>query len=382
MSPPASPSPSADATAAADRALGRRLAERLARLGPNAAARLRPRLPELVGPDSNLLAPLHDLVGRPAFQRLLASEGGRQQALRRQGLNGDLRQTYSEGMSARLDAVLEGLLEVLPAGVPQEPVAQKGGWLGLVALTAAITLGSGVLFAVVRSNLMCSSVGLCLPGSGGREAQATVEGGLERASRDANALENAASLEAYTAALEQLDTSLLDLVSRRLTPRQEEKRQRLQSRADAGHRRLREEQRAQRSLEEATALIDQLERNRTAGPQRLDALAEAQARLDAVPKDSFARPAAREVEGRLQAVRENPAPPRASEPSTPEPATPAAPAPTGAPPAREAPPAPVLPEPQAPRPAPAPAPTPPPPPPVLPPPPPQAPPAPVDPPPP
>jgi hypothetical protein len=382
VSPPASPSPSADATAAADRALGRRLAERLARLGPNAAARLRPRLPELVGPDSNLLAPLHDLVGRPAFQRLLASEGGRQQALRRQGLNGDLRQTYSEGMSARLDAVLEGLLEVLPAGVPQEPVAQKGGWLGLVALTAAITLGSGVLFAVVRSNLMCSSVGLCLPGSGGREAQATVEGGLERASRDANALENAASLEAYTAALEQLDTSLLDLVSRRLTPRQEEKRQRLQSRADAGHRRLREEQRAQRSLEEATALIDQLERNRTAGPQRLDALAEAQARLDAVPKDSFARPAAREVEGRLQAVRENPAPPRASEPSTPEPATPAAPAPTGAPPAREAPPAPVLPEPQAPRPAPAPAPTPPPPPPVLPPPPPQAPPAPVDPPPP
>lgn len=373
MSPPASPSPSADGTAAADRALGRRLAERIAQLGPQAAARLRTRLPELVGPESNLLAPLQDLVGRPAFQRLLASEGGRQRALRRQGLNEDLRQTYSEGMSARLDAVLEGLLEALPAGPRQEPVAQKGGWLGLVALTAAITLGSGVLFAVVRSNLMCPSFGLCLPGSGGREAQATVEDGLERASRDANALENAGSLEAYTAALEQLDTSLLDLVSRRLTPRQEQKRQRLQSRADAGHRSVREEQRAQRSLEEATALIDQLERNRTAGPQRLDALAEAQARLDAVPKDSFARSAARELEGRLRAVRDNPA----------------TPAPAVAPPAGEAPPAPVLPEPQAPRPAPAaspapaPAATPPPPPPVLPPPPPpQAPPAPGDPPPP
>jgi len=349
-------------------------------LGPKAAARLRPRLPELVGTDSDLLAPLHDLVGRPAFQRLLASEGERQQALRRQGLHEDLRQTYSDSMSARLDAVLEGLLEALPAAPPQEAPAQKGGWLGLVALTAAITLGSGVLFAVVRSNLLCPTLGLCLPGSGGREAQATVEGGLERASRDANALENAASLEAYTAALERLDASLLDLVSRRLTPRQDEKRQRLQSLADAGHRRLREEQRAQRSLEEATALINQLERNRTAGPQRLDALAEAQARLDAVPKDSFARPAARDVEGRLRAVRENPPPPRASEPSTPEPATPAAPAPTGAPPAGEAPPAPVLPEPQAPRPAPTPSapPTPP----LLPPPPPQAPPPPVDPPPP
>ncbi|MFM7266256.1 MAG: hypothetical protein ACKOZW_11835 [Cyanobium sp.] len=387
---PASPSPSLPAGGpVADRALGQRLAERLERLGPTAPARLRPRLPELVGSETSLLAPLHDLVGRSEFQQLLASEGGRERALRRQGLRQDLRQTYSEAMATRLDAVLDGLLDALlepvaaaEAARPPARGSARGGWLGMVALTAAVTLGSGVLFAVVRSNVLCQPLGLCLPGLGGREATATIEEALKRAGRDAEALENATSLEAFTAALEQLDTSLLDLVSRRLTPRQEERRQRLQNQADAGHRRLREEQRAQRSLGEAGALIEQLERNPTAGPQRLDALAEARARLEAVPDDSFARPTARELANRLEAVRERPAPLREATPTTPEPAPPA---PGETPPGQSAPPAPVLPEPQAPRPAPqpAPAPAPAPPPPVAPPPPlPQAPAPPADPPPP
>jgi len=364
LSPPPSPSPSAGGPAA-DRALGRRLAERLERWGPGATARLRPRLPELVGEDSSLLAPLHDLVGRPAFQRLLACEGERERALRRQGLGQDLRQTYSEAVATRLDAVLDGLLEPVAAAEAARPSAggsARGGWLGMVALTAAVTLGSGVLFAVVRSNLLCSPLGLCLPGLGGREATATIEEGLNQAGRDAEALEGAASLDAFTAALERLDASLLDLVSRRLTPRQDERRQRLQSRADAGHRRLREEQRAQRSLGEAAALIEQLERNPTAGPQRLDALAEARARLEAVPGDSFARATARELEDRLEAVRERPAPLREAAPTRPEPTPPA---PGNAPANQDAPPAPVLPEPEAlrpaPRPAPAPLPAPPPP---------------------
>ena len=353
MSPSDPPSPSADGpAAAADRALGRRLAEPLARLGPSATVRVRSRLPELVGADTSLLAPLHDLVGRSAFQRLLASEGARQRDLQRQGLGQELRQTYSDGMAARLDAVLDGLLEPYAAEHGPRPRGtgpRAGGWLGLVALTAAITLASGVLFAVVRSNLLCPPLGLCLPGGGGREAAATIEEGLRRAGREAEALENTASLEAFTATLERLDASLLDLVSRRLTPRQEERRQRLQSLADRGHRRLREEQRAQRSLEEAAALIEQLERNPTAGPQRLDALAEARARLDEVPGDSFARSDAGKLEGRLEAVRENPPPRRALEP---RPAEPANSAPAEAAPGEGAPPAPVLPEPQAPRPVP------------------------------
>ncbi|MEB3172135.1 MAG: hypothetical protein VKK43_12265 [Synechococcaceae cyanobacterium] len=357
MSPPPSPSPSAGGPAA-DRALGRRLAERLERWGPAATARLRPRLQEMLGEDTSLLAPLHDLVGRPAFQRLLACEGERERALRRQGLGQDLRQTYSEAVATRLDAVLDGLLEPVAAAGG----SARGGWLGMVALTAAVTLGSGVLFAVVRSNLLCSPLGLCLPGLGGREATATIEEGLNQAGRDAEALEGAASLDAFAAALERLDASLLDLVSRRLTPRQDERRQRLQSRADAGHRRLREEQRAQRSLGEAAALIEQLERNPTAGPQRLDALAEARARLEAVPGDSFARATARELEDRLEAVRERPAPLREAAPTRPEPTPPA---PSNAPANQDAPPAPVLPEPEAlrpaPRPAPAPLPAPPPP---------------------
>lgn len=395
VSPSNPPSPAAAGSGpggAADRALGRQLADRLERLGPADPVRLRPRLPELVGEDTSLLAPLHDLVGRPAFQRLLASDSGRQQALQRQGLRQELRQTYNDGVTARLDAVLDGLLEPPPAREPGGPGAAtrprdgagaRGGWLGMVALTAAVTLGSGVLFAVVRSNLLCPPLGLCVAGIGGREATASIEEALNRAGRDAEALEGATSLEAFTAALEQLDASLLDLVSRRLTPRQEERRQRLQNRADAGHRRLREEQRAQRSLEEAAALIDQLERNRTAGPQRLDALAEARARLEAVPTDSFSRPAARELEDRLEAVREGPDQPRETAPSPPEPAQPP---PNGGQPSQDAPPAPVLPEPQAPppvqRPAASPAPTAPPPLAPPPPPPPQAPPPPGDPPPP
>lgn len=360
MPPSDPPSPSADGpAAAADRALGRRLAEQLARLGPSAPARVRPRLPELVGADTGLLAPLHDLVGRPAFQQLLASEGARQQYLRRQGLGQELRQTYSDGMAARLDAVLDGLLEPSAGGDgprPRRTGPRAGGWLALVALTAATTVVSGVLFAVVRSNLLCAPLGLCLPGGGGREAAATIEEGLRRAGREAEALESAASLETFTATLERLDASLLDLVSRRLTPRQDERRQRLQSLADRGHRRLREEQRAQRSLEEAAALIEQLERNPTAGPQRLDALAEARARLDDVPADSFARSDAEELEGRLEAVRESPPPRRELEPS---PAEPANPIPAEAAPGAGAPPAPVLPEPQAPQPGPSTSPTPP-----------------------
>jgi hypothetical protein len=330
-------------------------------------------LPELVGADTSLLAPLHDLVGRAAFQRLLASEGAQQRDLQRQRLGQELRQTYSDGMAARLDAVLDGLLEPYAAGHGPRPRGtgpRTGGWLGLVALTAATTLASGVLFAVVRSNLLCPPLGLCLPGGGGREAAATIEEGLRRAGREAEALESTASLEAFTATLERLDASLLDLVSRRLTPRQEERRQRLQSLADRGHRRLREEQRAQRSLEEAAALIEQLERNPTAGPQRLDALAEARARLDEVPGDSFARSDAGKLEGRLEAVRESPPPRRALEPRPAEPAN-SAPAETA--PGEGAPPAPVLPEPQTPRPVPPtspppPAPSPTPPPPVTPPP--------------
>ncbi|MEB3255854.1 MAG: hypothetical protein VKJ05_05650 [Synechococcaceae cyanobacterium] len=369
MSRPDPPSDRAagHADPAADRALGRRLANRLARLPSKAPPRLRAVLPELVGADSSLLAPLHDLVGRPGFQRLIAGEGGgpsgRGRAGLRQELGEELRQTYSDSMCGRLEAVLDGLLATrasAPAAPPPPPLpgapsrlGKRNGWLALVALAGAVALGSGLLLGLVRSNRLCPGLGLCLPGAGGREATASTEMALRRASRSAGDLESATSLESFSSTLEQLDTNLLDLVSRRLTPRQERERQRLQSRADTAHRRLRQEQRAQRSVQEATALIEQLERNRTAGPQRLDALAEAQARLEEVPANSFAGSELEALQGRLAAIRELPAPPPAPAPGGTEqeaprdqPREPQGTAPNAPAPDDTAPPAPVLPAPR------------------------------------
>ncbi|MFN9620295.1 MAG: hypothetical protein ACK55X_11345 [Synechococcaceae cyanobacterium] len=374
--PPSSPA-AGRADPGADRALGRRLGNRLAELSSTEPTRLRALLPDLVPAQSSLLAPLHDLVGRPGFQGLLAADPGRPSARQRTGLRDalqdELRQTYSDAMCARLEAVLDGLLasQASASAAPPTPPTRSmppmppppgatpaagrraGGWLTLVALAAAVALGSGLVLGLVRSNRLCPGLGLCLPGSGGREATASIEMALRRASLSAGDLESANSLEAFSSALEQLDTNLLDLVSRRLTPRQERERQRLQGRADAAHRRLRQEQRAQRSVQEATALIEQLERNRTAGQQRLDALAEAQARLEEVPVGSFAGSELGQLQGRLAAIRELPArPPAAAEPAPevgddqepkPDGATPNAPAQGDIPP-----PAPVLPPPRQP----------------------------------
>ncbi len=353
----------------ADRALGRRLGNRLAQLRGTEPARLRALLPDLVPAESSLQAPLHDLVGRPGFQQLLVADPGRpsarQRTALREALQDELRQTYSAAMCARLEAVLDGLL-TSQASAPAAAAAtgrRAGGGLALVALAAAVALGSGLLLGLVRSNRLCPSLGVCLPGNGGREATASIEMALRRASRRAGDLESATSLEAFSSALEQLDTNLLELVSRRLTPRQERERQRLQGRADTAHRRLRQEQRAQRSVQEATALIEQLERNHTAGPQRLDALAEAQARLEEVPDGSFAGSELAELQGRLAAIRELPARPPAPVEPAPEARREREPEADGAPPnaaapADSVPPAPVLPPPrQPPLPAPPPPPT-------------------------
>jgi hypothetical protein len=321
----------------ADRALGRRLAERLERLGPSGMGRLRAQLPDLVGTDRSLYPPLHDLVARPGFARLLAGAGEGLSAGPRNQLLRELAETYSAGMTARLGAVLDGLVEAktptaAPTASTRAPTSPRAtistrppgrraehparaGLAGLVALTAAIALGSGLLFGVVRSNRLCTTLGLCMPSGGGPEAAST-DAALRSAADAARTLESATELDAFSDGLKRLDSALLTLVSRRLTPRQEQERQRHQSRADAAHRRLRQEQRAQRSLEEAAALISELERTSAAGPQRLDALAEARARLEAVPEDSFARSAASTLARRLTAVRLQP--PEAARPSVPE----------------------------------------------------------------
>jgi hypothetical protein len=370
-----SPPPPTDA---ADRALGRRLAERIERLGTTSPQRIRELLPDLLRQDPTLQAPLHDLVARATFGRMVAAAGHQPRSGLREELVQELAETYSQGMTTRLASVLAGLLEprtvATAAGTArsakapsarrppppsrEEAAPRPGGLWGLAALTAAVALGSGLVFGLVRSNRLCTPLGLCLPSEADAAAAASIETGLNRAERAAARVAGASDLEDFAAGLEQLDSSLLNLVSRRLNPRQDKQRQRLQERADAAHRRLREEQRAQRSLEEAEALIGGLERSSAVGPERLDALAEVRARLDAVAGDSFARSAVGALELRLGAIRERPPAPENAPPNPEPPAAPAAPSarrPEGGP-TLPAPPPPLLPPPPLP-PPPLPAPT-------------------------
>ncbi len=342
---------------AADRALGRLLARGLAGLGAPSPERLRDLLPDLLGQDHGLQAPLHDLVGRPGFRRLLASGGEPERLAALAQLQRELAETYSAGVMARLGSVLAGLLDpvappaVTEAAPPRAPSRSRASSRprprppsrlpALAALTVAVALGSGLLFALVRSNRLCPSLGLCLAAGG--EAEASIDASLSQATAAATELETATSLDTFVAGLDRLDATLLSLVSRRLNPRQERQRERLQSRADDAHRRLRQEQRAQRSLEEAAALIGELERAAPDGPQRFDVLAEARARLDAVSASSFARSSVEGLEQRLAAVEAGP--PRAKTPSR-GPEEPAA-SPPPSPSTEPAPPAPTLPPPTA-----------------------------------
>ena len=305
-------------------------------------------------------------MGRPGFRRLLASTGEAQRGAALAQLRRELAETYSAGVTARLGSVLAGLLE--PGAPPAAPprATSRSRLPALAALTVAVALGSGLLFALVRSNRLCPSMGLCL--SAGGEAEASIDANLSRAAAATTELDTAMSLETFVAALDRLDATLLNLVSRRLNPRQERQRQRLQGRADDAHRRLRQEQRAQRSLEEAAALIGDLERAAPDGPQRFDVLAEARARLDEVSASSFARSSVGELERRLAAIEAGPSraksPSRGAEsPSAPPPPSAsgdsAPPAPTLPPPASQSPPPPSTPPPVTPSPASQPSPLPP-----------------------
>ncbi len=355
--------PDPNRPAAADRALGARLAQRLRGVSTAGPSQLRGLLPSLLGEPHPLQAPLHDLVARPGFRRLLAASGEPGRRAEQAQLLQELAETYSPGVTARLGQVLDGLLESRGGGAaapappevpaatpvvttapfrppaPRWPARSAGGPAttarpaggrrssrrrlpGLIALTAAVTLASGLLLGLVRSNRLCPSLGLCF--GAGSPSTASIDASLQQADEAAAALESATDIDAFTAALGRLDTALLPLVSQRLSPRQEQRRQRLQERADDAHRRLRQEQRALRSLEEAAALIGDLERATPAGPPRFDALAEARARLDAVPAESFSRAGVEALERRLAAIQDRPLPP-SGEPSAPTATPPASP---------------------------------------------------------
>jgi hypothetical protein len=335
-------------------------------------------LPDLLGADPGLLNPLRDLVARPAFQQLLRRRQGSGDRQLRQALLEELADTYSARMMARLGAVLDGALPLVPppprvplATSPAElrrrprPTAQaqrrgeierqgRPGLLPLLLLTGAITLVSGTVFAVLRSDGLCPTLGICLSGEG-RGERGEIDATLARGEAAAEAVEGAASLDELNDTLERLNSAQLSLVSTRLSDRQQERLQLLQAAADRAQQRLRRERRAEERLRQAGGLIERLERGGVADERRFDLIQEARGSLASVPGDSFAATAALGLQRRLEAIRDRPveppqappgpdgeaAPAAGGEGSAPPP--PALPAPGAAPPSAPAPPPPVPP---------------------------------------
>lgn len=377
--PPPSPDP-------ADRALGRQLAALLDRQGDLPAQRIQALLPDLLGPDPGLLNPLRDLVGRPAFLQLLRRRDGAGRRQLRHALLEELADTYSERVMVRLGAVLDGVLPEMPytprAGTPPAPMGtapmeqrrqrspqprgrnrpaperrESPGLLPLLALTGVISLVSGIIFATLRSDLLCPTLGICLWGET-RGEPGGIDAALARGEEAAETLEGATTLEELNNAVERLNSSLLKLVSRQLNGRQEERRQRLQALSNGALQQLRQERRAEDRLREASRLIERLERGRVDDDRRFELIQEARTSLASVPRDSFAATAALGLQRRLELIRSRPgaamqptdvpaapvdpaAPPEGVEAPVPPP--PVLPPPSAAPQADPAPPAPLSP---------------------------------------
>ncbi|MFM7361158.1 MAG: hypothetical protein ACKO6F_08530 [Cyanobium sp.] len=114
-----------------DHRMGQAIADLLRQHGPEGLdnGRIQASLNDLLGSDTALVAPLRDLLSRPAFRQLLLPSGGRTQIGCREGLLDDLSTTYSPVMVKRFGYLLDGVL-----GLPLRP---HGGPQGVGAGPAA-----------------------------------------------------------------------------------------------------------------------------------------------------------------------------------------------------------------------------------------------------
>lgn len=112
-----------------DQALGQRLSRLIRQSGEDAfesgviSRRLQAQLQDLLGAETSLLNPLRDLLQRPAFRQLFQLNSQGQILNARDALMRDLAEVYSPAIVSRLDAVLQGCLN-LPAGATTWPSAQ------------------------------------------------------------------------------------------------------------------------------------------------------------------------------------------------------------------------------------------------------------------
>lgn len=130
-----------------DHALGQRLAQLIQQNGEQAfeagviSRRIQAQLQDLLGAETSLLNPLRDLLQRPAFRQLFQLNGQGQLLNGRDALLRDLAEVYSPAVVARLDAVLQGCLNLpgaaTPWTTPQPASAQSAPLPSQMAPTAA-----------------------------------------------------------------------------------------------------------------------------------------------------------------------------------------------------------------------------------------------------
>lgn len=111
-----------------DHELGQRLGDLIQQTGDKAfeagvlSRRLQAQLQDLLGADTTLLSPLRDLLQRPAFRQLFNVGSQGQIPHARDALLRDLAEVYSSAVLNRLDAVLQGCLN-LPVSATRWPAA-------------------------------------------------------------------------------------------------------------------------------------------------------------------------------------------------------------------------------------------------------------------
>ena len=125
-----------------DHALGQRLAQLIQQSGDTAfeagvlSRRLQAQLQDLLGADTALLQPLRDLLQRPGFRQLFSLGSQGQVINARDALLRDLAEMYSPMVLARLDAVLQGCLNLPGSGTAVWSAAPQPSGMGYRVATA------------------------------------------------------------------------------------------------------------------------------------------------------------------------------------------------------------------------------------------------------
>ena len=307
------------------RVMGRRLAVvvRKGAVDTTSTAALQAVVADLIENQTELLPPLKDLVGRPAFQRLIPRAGSGTGSAERSALLQDLRRTFAPAVIQALAELLDSFLDLPsassaeghqpeqrkpvfvqataghsseqaildPSNVPSGPRLhpRAAGWIVASAALAAFSFGS---FLALRNSVFCSVFGTCTP------QQATVtEKPLAAANRAGEALKRATSLDAYQDAAESLEQELLGLSGDQLSAQQKPELKRLEQLSQQAKTVLLKETFAEDLLSQAAIAIKAA--NALTGTEQQQEIEKAVEALKAIPDGSFASQQVRELKDEL-----------------------------------------------------------------------------------